>query len=57
MKNNKIFYFIVSLIVAIFFVLLLGLKEEKNYLNYNYSGQSKNYHSYYNSGQRKNYCH
>ena len=31
MKNNKIFYFIVSLIVAIFFVLLLGLKEEKNY--------------------------
>ena len=31
MKNNKIFYFIVSLIVTIFFVLLLGLKEEKNY--------------------------
>ena len=31
MKNNKIFYFIVILIVAIFIVLLLGLKEEKNY--------------------------
>ena len=31
MKNNKIFYFLVILIVAIFFVLLLGLKEEKNY--------------------------
>ena len=31
MKNNKIFYFVVILIVAIFFVLLLGLKEEKNY--------------------------
>ena len=37
MKNNKIFYFIVSLIVAIFFVLLLGLQEEKNY-----SPQSEN---------------
>ena len=37
-----------------FFIIL---KEEKNYLNYNYSGQSKNYHSYYNSGQRKIYCH
>ena len=31
MQNNKIFYFIVILILAIFFVLLLGLKEEKNY--------------------------
>ena len=31
MKNNKIFYFVVILIIAIFFVLLLGLKEEKNY--------------------------
>ena len=31
MKNNKIFYFIVILIVAIFIVLLLGLKEKKNY--------------------------
>ena len=31
MKNNKIFYSVVILIVAIFFVLLLGLKEEKNY--------------------------
>ena len=31
MKNNKIFSFVVILIVAIFFVLLLGLKEEKNY--------------------------
>ena len=31
MKKNKIFYFVVILIVAIFFVLLLGLKEEKNY--------------------------
>ena len=32
MKNNKIFYFIVILIVEIFFVLVLGLKEEKNYI-------------------------
>ena len=31
MKNYKIFYFLVILIVAIFFVLLLGLKKEKNY--------------------------
>ena len=31
MKNKKNFYLIISLIVAIFFVLLLGLKEEKNY--------------------------
>ncbi len=31
MKNKKNFYFVISLIVAIFFVLLLGLKEEKNY--------------------------
>ena len=31
MKNYKIFYSVVILIVAIFFVLLLGLKEEKNY--------------------------
>ena len=31
MINNKNFYFIVILIVAIFIVLLLGLKEEKNY--------------------------
>ena len=31
MKNNKIFYLVVILILAIFFVLLLGLKEEKNY--------------------------
>ena len=31
MKNNKIFYLVVILIIAIFLVLLLGLKEEKNY--------------------------
>ena len=31
MKNNKILYLVVILIVTIFFVLLLGLKEEKNY--------------------------
>ena len=32
MKNNKIFYLVVILIIAIFLVLLLGLKEEKNYI-------------------------
>ena len=31
MINKKNFYFVISLILAIFFVLLLGLKEEKNY--------------------------
>ena len=31
MKNNKIFYLVIILIIAIFLVLLLGLKEEKNY--------------------------
>ena len=31
MKSNKIFYLVVILTLAIFFVLLLGLKEEKNY--------------------------
>ena len=31
MKNTKIFYLVVILIIAIFLVLLLGLKEEKNY--------------------------
>ena len=31
MKNKKNFYLSISLVVAIFFVLLLGLNEEKNY--------------------------
>ena len=52
MKNNKIFYFIVILIVAIFIVLLLGLKEEKNYCNVLLSPASASYDQYKNFTQR-----